>query len=45
MALVDLEHKLNGLTLADPECLPFCPTEDIKQQFDDIPRYLFRVFT
>jgi hypothetical protein len=48
MSRLRLEDYLNGLKLADPECLPFCPTEDMKRRvgkFDDIPRYLFRVFT
>lgn len=45
MSLIDLENGLNGLTLADPECLPFGPPEKIGGLIDDIPRYLFRVFT
>jgi hypothetical protein len=48
MALANLADQLNGLSVSDPEWLPFCPTEDMKQlmgEVDDIPRYLFRVFT
>ncbi|RYP20314.1 hypothetical protein DL765_002877 [Monosporascus sp. GIB2] len=47
MDLVKLTDELNCLRLADADanCLPFCPTKEMKRlvdKFDDIPRYLFR---
>ncbi|KAI8710434.1 hypothetical protein NCS52_01573600 [Fusarium sp. LHS14.1] len=48
MALDTLQNQLQNLNLVDPEFLPFSPTEAAKRQhgtFDDVPRYLFRVFT
>jgi hypothetical protein len=46
MALGNLTDELQALSLS--ECLLFCPTGDkewLREKFDDIPRYLFRVFT
>jgi hypothetical protein len=41
----DMADKLLALSLSDPECLLFCPSEAwLQEKFDDIPRYLFRVF-
>lgn len=47
MMLENLASELQFLTLSGPELL-FRPTGDkawLRQKFDDIPRYLFRVFT
>jgi hypothetical protein len=44
----DIADKLLALSLLDPEYLLFCPSGDkawLQEKFDDIPRYLFRVFT
>lgn len=46
-AINDLAEKLDSLKFDQPTCLPFSPTEDkqwLLQTFDDIPRYLFRIF-
>ena len=49
MALENLTADLHHFALSDPpECLPFRPTEDkawLVPKLEDIPRYLFRVFT
>jgi hypothetical protein len=48
MAFPDIADKLLALSLSDPEYLLFCPSGDkawLREKFDDIPRYLFRVFT
>jgi hypothetical protein len=48
MALGDLADELQTLSLSEPEYLLFNPTGDkswLRERFDDIPRYLFRVFT
>ncbi|KAL8719362.1 MAG: hypothetical protein Q9225_003619 [Loekoesia sp. 1 TL-2023] len=44
----NLADGLQSLTLGDPEHLLFNPTGDkawLKEKFDDIPRYLFRITT
>ncbi|QGA15961.1 hypothetical protein EYB26_003628 [Talaromyces marneffei] len=46
MAL-DLQEQFQKLDIV-PDCLPFCPPEDVerrREKFDEIPRYLFRIFT
>jgi hypothetical protein len=43
-----MADKLLALSLSDPEYLLFCPSGDkawLQGKFDNIPRYLFRVFT
>ena len=48
MALGDLADELHTLSLSEPEYLLFNPTGDklwLREKFDGIPRYLFRVFT
>lgn len=48
MAFEALANQVQDLNLAEAECLPFRPTEDMVRtlgKLDDIPRYLFRVFT
>jgi hypothetical protein len=48
MAFGDLTDELQALSLSEPEYLLFNPTGDkawLRRKFDDIPRYLFRVFT
>ncbi|KAH9204265.1 hypothetical protein DL95DRAFT_122063 [Leptodontidium sp. 2 PMI_412] len=48
MAFADITDELLALSLSDPEYLLFCPSGDeawLQEKFDDIPRYLFRVFT
>jgi hypothetical protein len=48
MVLGDLADELQTLSLSEPEYLLFNPTGDkswLRERFDDIPRYLFRVFT
>ncbi|OIW29173.1 hypothetical protein CONLIGDRAFT_633336 [Coniochaeta ligniaria NRRL 30616] len=50
MASPELEDQLQRLTVdesCDAESLPFRPPEDLQggKKFDEIPRYLFRVFT
>lgn len=48
MALGDLADELQTLSLSEPEYLLFNPTGDkswLRERFDDMPRYLFRVFT
>ncbi|KAI0006979.1 hypothetical protein F4779DRAFT_537533 [Xylariaceae sp. FL0662B] len=47
MALDSLADKLQDLDLSEPACLLFCPTGEkawLRGKFNDIPRYLFRVF-
>ncbi|KAL2037216.1 hypothetical protein N7G274_010079 [Stereocaulon virgatum] len=48
MAFSNLADELQTLSLSDPEYLLFCPSGDeagLREKFNDIPRYLFRVFT
>ena len=48
MALRDIADELQALNLSDPEYLLFHPNGDkawLQEKFNDIPRYLFRVFT
>ena len=48
MALLEIVDALQALSLSDPEYLLFCPSSEkawLWEKFDDIPRYLFRVFT
>jgi hypothetical protein len=48
MALPEMADALRALSLSDPEYLLFCPSSEkawLREKFDDIPRYLFRVFT
>ncbi|KAL6831880.1 hypothetical protein V8C40DRAFT_237395 [Trichoderma camerunense] len=48
MAVGDLGEQLHGLNLDDADHLPFLPLGEIErrgEQFDEVPRYLFRVFT
>ncbi|KAH8698225.1 hypothetical protein GQ44DRAFT_633019 [Phaeosphaeriaceae sp. PMI808] len=48
MALESLANGLIGLNLSDPEELLFRPRGDkgwLQRTFDDIPRYLYRIFT
>ncbi|KAH8803333.1 hypothetical protein F5884DRAFT_805189, partial [Xylogone sp. PMI_703] len=46
MAFDSLQDQLQNLTLL-PECLPFSLTDNVEQhnKFEDIPRFLFRIFT
>ena len=44
----NLADTFRSLRLSDLECLLFCPTGEkawLREKFNDIPRYLFRVFT
>ncbi|KZL65383.1 hypothetical protein CT0861_00672 [Colletotrichum tofieldiae] len=48
MALEGLTDQFLDLTLGNAHYLPFCPPEDVKRtlrSLNDIPHYLFRVFT
>ncbi|KAG9242212.1 hypothetical protein BJ878DRAFT_184442 [Calycina marina] len=48
MALPDIADALQALSLSDPEHLLFYPGGEnawLWEKFNDIPRYLFRVFT
>ncbi|KAN0089983.1 hypothetical protein V8E51_018562 [Hyaloscypha variabilis] len=48
MAVQNLTDALDVLTLSEPECLLFNPTGRnslLREGFNDIPRYLFRIFT
>jgi hypothetical protein len=48
MALPEIADAIQALSLTDPEYLLFCPSSKevwLREKFDDIPRYLFRVFT
>jgi hypothetical protein len=45
MATEGLIAGLQDLRLTSPEWLLFQPDEDTQQLLDDIPRYLFRIFT
>lgn len=48
MALDGLTRRVQTLDLSDPDCLVFNPTGDrtwLRETFDDVPRYLFRVST
>ncbi len=48
MAFSNIADELQGLSLSDPEYLLFCPSGDkawLREKFNDVPRYLFRVFT
>lgn len=48
MALRDLTDALHVLALSEPEYLLFNPTGEkfwLRERFDVIPRYLFRIFT
>ncbi|CZR58862.1 uncharacterized protein PAC_08754 [Phialocephala subalpina] len=48
MALPEIADALQALSLSDPEYLLFCPSSEkawLWEKFNDIPRYLFRVFT
>ncbi|KAH7021756.1 hypothetical protein B0J12DRAFT_391648 [Macrophomina phaseolina] len=48
MASADLAVDLSALSLSTPSCVRFRPTGDrawLQERLDDIPRYLFRVFT
>ena len=45
MATTDLAVGLQSLSLTSPELLLFKPDESTDFALDDIPRYLFRVFT
>jgi hypothetical protein len=47
MELDNISESLQSLSL-NPEWLLFCPTGDndwLRKKFDDVPRYLFRVYT
>jgi len=44
----DLSDEVQALSLSEPKYLLFNPTGDkagLKANFDDIPRYLFRIIT
>uniref|UniRef100_A0A093USF3 DUF7587 domain-containing protein n=1 Tax=Talaromyces marneffei PM1 TaxID=1077442 RepID=A0A093USF3_TALMA len=46
MAL-DLQEHFQKLDI-EPDCLPFCPPDNVerrREKFDEVPRYLFRIFT
>ena len=48
MVLEGLVEELQALDLSEPEYLPFDPTGNkawLREKFDEIPRYLFRVST
>ncbi|KAL5092170.1 hypothetical protein Trisim1_002058 [Trichoderma cf. simile WF8] len=48
MAVGDLGEQLHGLNLDDADHLSFLPLGEIErrgEQFDEVPRYLFRVFS
>lgn len=48
MALPKMTDALQAFSLSDPEYLLFCPDGEeawLRKSFDNIPRYLFRVFT
>ncbi len=48
MAFSNIADALQALSLSGPEYLLFCPSGDkarLQEKFNDIPRYLFRVFT
>lgn len=48
MALPEVADALQALSISNPEYLLFCPSSEnawLREKFDDIPRYLFRVFT
>lgn len=48
MTLPDIADELRALSLSDSEYFLFRPSSDkawLREKFDDIPRYLFRVFT
>ncbi|KAH6714553.1 hypothetical protein BKA61DRAFT_723336 [Leptodontidium sp. MPI-SDFR-AT-0119] len=48
MTLPEMADALQALSLSDPEYLLFNPNNEsawLQEKFDDIPRYLFRVFT
>jgi hypothetical protein len=48
MALPEMADALWALSLSYPEYLLFCPSSEkfwLQENFDNIPRYLFRVFT
>ncbi|KAK0513941.1 hypothetical protein JMJ35_003663 [Cladonia borealis] len=48
MAFSNIADELQTLSLSDPEYLLFCPSGDkawLREKFNDIPRYLFRIFT
>ena len=48
MAILEVTDALHDLSLSDPEYVLFCPGGNkawLRAKFDDIPRYLFRVFT
>lgn len=48
MALSNIADELQALSLLVPEHLSFCPSGDkvwLREKFNDIPRFLFRVFT
>lgn len=48
MALPEIADALQALSISDPEYLLFCPSSEnawLREKLDDIPRYLFRVFT
>src|SRR5450756_949902 len=48
MAVQNLTDALDVLTFSEPECLLFNPTGRnslLREGFNDIPRYLFRIFT
>ena len=48
MGFPDRADDLLALSLADPEYLLFCPSGDkawLREKMEDIPRYLFRLFT
>ncbi len=47
-ALDDISEGLQPLRLDPPDCLPFNPsgkTDWLRARFNNVPRYLFRVFT
>ncbi|KAK4041707.1 hypothetical protein C8A01DRAFT_14563 [Parachaetomium inaequale] len=47
-ALNDISEGLQSLHLDPPDCLPFNPSGErhwLRATFNDVPRYLFRVFT
>ncbi|KAK4096623.1 hypothetical protein N658DRAFT_519097 [Parathielavia hyrcaniae] len=47
-ALDDISGGLHSLRLDPPDCLPFNPSGErdwLRATFNDVPRYLFRVFT
>jgi len=48
IALPEVAYALQTLSISYPEYLLFCPNSEnawLQEKFDDIPRYLFRVFT